>query len=73
MLVVIIQEQLVALSRQVGQLVARKAESERQRAEKTAIAAAMRVAQKAKEERRKDREVAEWNSRISRILAVREL
>ena len=46
-----IQQHFSALSRQMGQLASRLADSERQRAEGAANAAAMQEAQKAKEER----------------------
>ena len=48
-----IQQQLTVLSRQPGQLASRFTDSERQRAEEAALAAAMQTAQKAVEERRK--------------------
>ena len=65
-----IQQQLVVLSRQLGQLATRFTDSERQRAEEAAIAAAIQAAQKAEEERRKGREVQEWNARMSSLRAV---
>ena len=65
-----IQQQLSALSRQMGQLASLVEKRERQRAEETANAAVMQAAQRAKEERRKGREIEEWNSRMSSLLAV---
>ena len=52
-----IQQQLSALSRQMGQLASRFIDSERRRAEEAANAAASQTAQKVEEERRKGREV----------------
>ena len=58
----------------MGQLASRFTDSERQRAEEaTKNAAAMQAAQKAEEERRKGREVQEWNARISSLLAVQRV
>ena len=65
-----IQQQLAVLSRQLGQLASRFTDSERQRAEKAATAAAIQAAQKAEEERRKGQEVQEWNARMSSLQAV---
>ena len=65
-----IQQQLAVLSRQMEQLVSRFADSERQRPQEAANAAAMRAAQKSQEERRKGREVQEWNARVSSLQAV---
>ena len=49
-----IQQQLSVHSRQMRQLVPRFKDSKRQRAEEAANAAAMQVAQKAEEERRRE-------------------
>ena len=46
-----IQQQLTVLYRQLGQLALRFTDSERQRAEVTAIAAAIQAAQKSEEDR----------------------
>ena len=59
-----IQQQLSLLSRQIGQLASRLADSERQRAKEAANATAMQAAQRDKKERRKGRKVQEeWNAR----------
>ena len=66
-----IQQQLSSLSRQMGQLASRLADSERQRAEETANAAALQAAQRAEEvaaERTGGRRVE--LSRMSSLLAV---
>ena len=68
-----IQQQLSVISRQMEQLASRFTDSERQRAEEATNAAAMQAAQKAEEERRKGREVQEWNARISSLLAVQRV
>ena len=65
-----IQLQLAILSRQMGQLASRFTDSERQRAEEAANAAAMQAAHKAEEERRKGQEIQEWNARMSFLHAV---
>ena len=68
-----IPQQLTALSRQLGQVLIVSSfidDSERQRAEEAANAAAMQAAQKVEEERRKGREVQEWNARMSSLHAV---
>ena len=65
-----IQQQLAVLSRQRGQLATRFTDSERQRAEEAATAAAIQAAQKTEEERRKGQEVQEWNARMSSLRAV---
>ena len=65
-----IQPQLSELSRQLGQLASRFIDSERQRAEEAATAAAMQAAQKAEGERRKGQEVQEWDARMSSLRAV---
>ena len=65
-----VQQQLTVLSRQLGQLASRFTDSERQRAEEAANAAAIQAAQKAEEERRKGQEVQEWNARMSSLQAV---
>ena len=56
----------------MGQLASRFANRERQRAEEAANAADTRAAQKAEEERRKRREVQEWNARMSSLHAVQK-
>ena len=53
----------------MGQLASSLTYSERQRAEEAANAAAIQAAQKAEEERRKGREVQEWNARMSSLHA----
>ena len=60
-----IQQQLVVLS-----IATRFTDSERQRAEEAATAAAIEAAQKAEEERRKGQEVQEWNVRMPSLQAV---
>ena len=65
-----IQQQFTVLSRQLGQLASRFIDSERQRAEKAANAAAMQAVQKVEEERRKGQEVQEWNARMFSLHAV---
>ena len=60
-----IQQQLSILSRQMGQLASHFTDSERQRTEEVANAAAMQTVQKAEKERRKGREVQEFNARMS--------
>ena len=50
--------------------VSRFTDSERQRAEEAANAAAMQAAQKAEEERRKGQEVQQWNARVSFLNTV---
>ena len=61
---------MTVLSRQLGQLASRFTDSERQRAEEAANAAAMQAAQKAEEERQKGQEVQEWKARMSSLHAV---
>ena len=65
-----IQQELAVLSRQVGQLATRFTDSERQRVEEAATAAAIQAAQKTEEERRKGQEVQEWNAWMSSLRAV---
>ena len=65
-----IQQQLAVLSRQLGQLATRFTDSEWQRAEEAATAAAIQAAQKSEEERRKGQELQEWNARMSSLQAV---
>ena len=65
-----IQQQLAVLSRQLGQLASRFADSERQRAEEAANVTAMQAPHKAEEERRKGQEVQELNARMSSLRAV---
>ena len=65
-----IQQQLAVLSRQLGQLATRFTDSERQRGEEAATAAAIQAVQKVEEERRKGQEVQEWNARMSSLRAV---
>ena len=65
-----VQQQLTVLSRQLGQLASRFTDSEWQRAEEAANAAAIQAAQKAEEERRKGQEVQEWNARMPSLQAV---
>ena len=62
-----IQQQLVVLYRQLGQLVTRFTDNERQRAEEAATAAAIQAAQKTEVERRKEQAVQEWNARMSSL------
>ena len=62
-----IQQQLVVLNRQLGQLATRFTDNERQRAEEAATAAAVQAAQKAEVERRKEQEVQEWNAGMSSL------
>ena len=65
-----IQQQLTILSRQLGQLASRFADSKRQRTEEVATSATIQAAQKAEEERRKGQEVQEWNARMSSLQTV---
>ena len=67
-----IQQKLSALSRRMGQFASRFTDSERQRAEEAANAAAMQAARKDEEKQRKEREVQEWNARMSSLHAVRK-
>ena len=66
-----IQQLLTVLFRQMGHLASRLTDNERQPAEEAANDTAMRAAQKSEEERRKGREVQEWNARMSFLQAVR--
>ena len=65
-----IQHQLTVLARQMWQLALRFTDSERQRMEEAANAAAIQAARKAEEERRNGREVQEWKARMSSSHAV---
>ena len=58
-----VQQQLTMLSRQLGQLASRFTDSERQRAEEAATAAAMQASQEAEESGERDRK---YKTRVER-------
>lgn len=68
-----IEEQLAALSRKIGHLTTRMAESERQRAGETAYATVIKAAEKTEEELRKRCEITGCNSYILSPYLPRQL